>query len=245
MSATNACRNTGSLSRSSARTICSATPPATMRHGTPRRFSLMSHATASSADEAERALNRQRHASVLHERSAQARRHSVTPPGLSSSTMPASSSSLRMRSASAKFFDLLAAARAAMSSSIVFVQRSPGRVVRRVSGSDDLTGRAGRTIAAASLAEMHGILLQQPQHAAQRLQRAASAGERDRFSSFAISNNTAIASGVLKSSSIASLKRCARGSLQSMSRPAHRHPSAPCRAASAPGAHLRGADPNS
>ena len=124
-------------------------------------------------------------------RPAYRRRH-VVPPGPSSSTMPFASNSARMRSASAKFFSFLAVARTEISSSM------PAIVI---------VGTAQKLLR---------VLLQQVQASCPaRAADPPAAADLPRLISPARSNSAANAIGVLKSSFIASWKRCACGSSQS------------------------------
>jgi hypothetical protein len=109
--------------------------------------------------------------------------------------MPAPSISFLMRSASAKFLAFLAATRAAISSSM------------RCGVSPSPDGSAWRNSC--------GRRSSNPSIAPSDLSRRASLSDRVLFSSLARSNSTATASGVLKSSFIASRKRAARSSVQS------------------------------
>ena len=141
------------------------------------------------------------------------RRHSVLPPGLSSKTMPASSSSLRMRSVfqhDTFGVQQLFADAVGFGEIPGFARRGPRRDERFDTRRIETAFRGKR------LQESIRVALEKAEDRAERFQQLrVLARECDLLSSFASSNSTATASGVLKSSSIASRKRAACGSFQS------------------------------
>src|SRR6185369_17224172 len=116
----------------------------------------------------------------------------VVPDGESLSTTPCASSSLRIRSASAKFFAFFAAARCWIKPSIV-------------ASSSAVPARKNSL----------GSPCRMPRHPPSAFSRPASCGDLPRLTSAASSNSTATASGVAKSLSIAALNFAAGGCDQS------------------------------
>src|SRR6185369_970034 len=118
----------------------------------------------------------------------------VVPAGESFSTTPCASSSLRMRSASAKFFAFFAAARCSIKLSIV-------------ASSSFVPARKNS----------FGSPCNMPRHPPNAFSRPAACADLPRLTSAASSNSTATASGVAKSLSIAALNFAACGCAQSSS----------------------------